>query len=270
MNTLSSKISSIPQTILIQMKRNLEVKFLFYLVLTLMSFSLYLGCTSEDLERGATVDPNGEESTITPLIDSNTNWLLSCSADADCEEGEQCSCGSCVIPCLPMSNEMNHCMTALGHSQSEVVECAEVEPVSDVASCGEDYSRGHVGICLLACETNDECPNRLLCHEGRCVRPRRGESRGCGDARECIEAGGAPERCRILCEDDMEGDMSMERAPPPPVQEIVQCTRRCVEAGYSRNACYARCAICAERCLLIEDSLDEQACQTRCQRREER
>ena len=235
-------------------------------LINLLASPLYQGCSSDDLESGETVDPNGVESTVTPLINSNTNWLLSCSADSDCGEGEQCDCGSCVIPCSPVSPEASRCATDMDHAEPELVECAEADPVSEVSSCGEDYSRAPAGICLLMCEMNDDCPDHLLCHRGRCVRPRRGESRGCDDALACVEAGGSPERCRVLCEEELEGGMSVEREPAPPMREFLECERRCVAEGYPPEACRSRCAVCGERCLLIENPREARECQMRCQR----
>ena len=244
----------------------IEVKCIVTSISYLMLIYLLLSCNTATDEDQMIVDPNSDELSTTPLIDSNTNWLVSCSVDDDCGESGRCACGSCVIPCSPTSGERNLCATATDQSSNEIVECAETDPVSVVSSCGEDYRREHVGICLLRCETNDECPAYLLCHEGRCVRPRRGESRGCGDERQCIEAGGAPERCRILCEDDREEAMSIEREPPPRMREIANCVRHCVDAGYEPEACRSRCAVCSERCLLIDDPQEAQDCERRCSR----
>lgn len=231
--------------------------------------TIFIALSSCSNESQTSIDPNGDGTTITPLIDSNTNWLLSCSADSDCGEGEHCSCGSCVIPCAPMGMEGARCMTTIDHPAPPVVECVEAEPVSEVSSCGEDYQSAQTGICLLACTTNDECPSHLLCHEGRCVRPRRGETRGCADERECVEAGGDPERCHILCEEEFEGGMSLERQPPPPEREILACEQNCIEDGYAPEDCRSRCAVCDERCPLLEEPREVQECEMRCMHRDD-
>lgn len=208
----------------------------------------------------STLESSGEQ--LTPLIDSNTNWLLTCSADSDCDVGEHCACGSCVIPCAPEGNEGARCMTAMNFSSSESISCAIAEPVSEVSSCGEDYIRPHEGICLLGCQSDEECPDHLLCHEGQCKRPRRGESRGCDDERECIEAGGDPMRCHVLCDDDPENQMGPP--PPPLMEEIDECERRCTSEGNEAPQCRTRCAVCAERCLLTSDLEEAERCAERC------
>lgn len=248
----------------INKSHGIEVESVTTSMICLVISALALSCNTATNEDQMSVNPNGDELSITPLIDSNTNWLVSCSVDDDCGESGRCTCGSCVIPCSPMSSEGNLCTRAMDQSESEIVECAETDPVSMASSCGEDYRREYVGICLLRCEMNDECPAHLLCHEGHCVRPRRGESHGCGDERQCIEAGGAPEHCRILCEDDREEAMSIEREPPPPMREIANCVQGCVDAGYEAEACRSRCAVCSERCLLIDDPPEAQECAVRC------
>ena len=70
-----------------------------------MLVSLLISCNTATDEDQMTVDPNSDELSMTPLIDSNTNWLVSCSVDDDCGESGRCACGSCVIPCSPMSSE---------------------------------------------------------------------------------------------------------------------------------------------------------------------
>ena len=202
---------------------------------------------------------------VTPLIDSNTNWLLTCSTDSDCDAGEQCACGSCVIPCAPEGHEGPSCVTSMSYASPESVSCSAAEPVSEVSSCGEDYMRPHEGICLLGCDSNDQCPDHLLCHEGRCKRPRRGESRGCSDERECVEAGGDPMRCRVLCEDDDRPEEERMGPPPPPLmEELLECERRCADEGNQAELCRARCAVCAERCLLTTDPEEAERCAERC------
>jgi len=208
---------------------------------------------------------NAGSSGVTPLIDSNTNWLLTCSADSDCGAGEQCACGSCVIPCAPEGHEGPSCMTSMSYASPESVSCSAAEPVSEVSSCGEDYMRPHEGICLLGCDSNDQCPDHLLCHEGRCKRPRRGESRGCSDERECVEAGGDPMRCHVLCEeDDLPEAERMGPPPPPLMEELFECEHRCADEGNQVELCRSRCAVCTERCLLISDPEGAERCAERC------
>lgn len=104
------------------------------------------------------------------LIDSNTNWLVSCSLGEDCGEGEECVCGSGVIPC----EAERGCRIREENDHEIRVSCSGVDPVSESSSCGENYMRPLAPICLPECQTEAECPDLLICHEGTCRRPRRG------------------------------------------------------------------------------------------------
>lgn len=268
---VTERVTEIPLHPLPRIAWNIRLQAFSLIASCLLLGGLFSGCEEASTDSTTSAldpDENGG-SAITPLIDSNTNWLLSCSADSDCDEGEQCACGSCVIPCAPEGSEGPRCMTTMGYPAPESIECADAEPVSEVSSCGEDYTRPHASICLLACQSNDECPDHLLCHEGRCKRPRRGESRGCNDERECIEAGGDPQRCRVLCEDSTEGMMSMSSMhPSPPMGELLECERRCTSEGNDPAGCRSRCAVCSERCLLVSDPEEVQRCTMQCHQEE--
>ena len=82
--------------------------------LTLPAISLLImlvSLTFTSCDQLASDDTTSSEDTIelTPLIDSNTNWLLSCNSNTDCDQGEICSCGSCVIPCEEMRGCREDC-----------------------------------------------------------------------------------------------------------------------------------------------------------------
>lgn len=210
------------------------MKYLTHYILSLTcttTLSLMWGCGEITTDLGESVIGGSEVAETVPLIDSNTNWLLSCVEDTDCGEGERCSCGSCVIPC-----EMGRgCRLRPGAPQPPQVECAMVAPVSDPDSCGEETS--DVGqICLPRCELTQECPADLICHEGTCKLPRRGQ-RACEEARRCVEGGGDPEECLMSCP---QGEDAMSRPPRPP-EEVTDCARRCLADGNSPEDCERRC-----------------------------
>ena len=64
-------------------------------LLVLLASLIFVSC--DQLVTDNTTDSN-DTIELTPLIDSNTNWLLTCSSNSDCDDREICSCGSCVIP----------------------------------------------------------------------------------------------------------------------------------------------------------------------------
>ena len=208
---------------------------------------------------------NTETSELTPLINSNTNWLLSCNEDTDCDEGESCSCGSCVIPC----EETRGCSIDPRDMMSPRVACAMSDPVYELDSCGDDYRGPMTSICLPQCESNEECPRDLVCYEGRCKRPRR---EGCLEARRCLEEGrGGPETCRELCAAQemvrMDNINNMSNMPPAATAEDLRsCTNRCVETRSDEpEECQRRCMICEERCRFLD--LSPMECMGYCQPR---
>ena len=99
-------------------------------------FGLYLGViliASWSCDEGSTDDMTSttEAAELTPLINSNTNWLLSCNEDTDCDEGETCSCGSCVIPC----EEMRGCSIDPRDMRSPRVACAIAARLWQISIC---------------------------------------------------------------------------------------------------------------------------------------
>lgn len=89
-------------------------------------------------------------------VDSNTNWLLYCSTDADCGH-LSCHCGVCTQSC-----DESDC-AALG---GEAV-CAEVGLVENLrAVCGDGPSR-HV--CVVPCAVDAECADARQCVLGHCI-----------------------------------------------------------------------------------------------------
>ena len=132
-------------------------------LLVLLASLIFVSC--DQLVTDNTTDSN-DTIELTPLIDSNTNWLLTCSSNSDCDDREICSCGSCVIPC----EEMTGCSIDPRDVRAPQVDCAMSDPVYELDSCGDGYSRPMTPICLPRCNSEADCPSRLVCHEGTCKR----------------------------------------------------------------------------------------------------
>lgn len=86
-------------------------------------------------------------------IDSNTNWLLRCDADAQCSGSLRCYCGQCTQPCA----STNECGLLTG---------AECAPTGS-ALCGDQPALG--GLCVLGCREAAECGADFSCTDGQCV-----------------------------------------------------------------------------------------------------
>lgn len=199
----------------------LKLKALIRLLTLCGAWLALSSCDQLTTDLGVETAGGVEMSSLTPTIDSYTNWLLSCSENEDCAEGEQCSCGSCVIPC----EETSGCAIRAGDPRAPQVECSREGPVSELDSCGEEYT--NVQICLPRCQLNDDCPFDLFCDEGACRLPRRGK-RGCEEARRCVEGGGEPEAC-------------IESCPVSGPEIIMECERLCVEMGRTPEDCRRMC-----------------------------
>jgi hypothetical protein len=89
-----------------------------------------------------------------PSVGGNTNWLLKCSDDADCGSATSCVCGRCSQRCSSAAM----CADFPGSA------CAQAVPAQ--LQCGGEQPEG---VCLLACETDSDCPGELACIEGACV-----------------------------------------------------------------------------------------------------
>jgi hypothetical protein len=88
-----------------------------------------------------------------PLFDSNTNWLLRCVDDGQCDGSLRCYCGICTKPC----GQDAECALLSG------AQCAE----SGEGLCGEQASAG--GLCVLACTQASDCGDGFNCAAGQCV-----------------------------------------------------------------------------------------------------
>jgi hypothetical protein len=87
------------------------------------------------------------------LFDSNTNWLLRCSDDLQCDGSLRCYCGICTKPC----GQNSECGLLKG------AQCAE----SGEILCGEQASAG--GLCVLSCQQSSDCGDGFNCTSGQCV-----------------------------------------------------------------------------------------------------
>lgn len=86
-------------------------------------------------------------------LDSNTNWLMRCDADDQCDGALRCYCGQCSQPCSTSAE----CGLLAG------AECAS----TGGAACTDEPSAG--GLCVLGCAGDAECGPDFSCTEGQCV-----------------------------------------------------------------------------------------------------
>ena len=134
-----------------------------------------------------------ESSVLTPLIDSNTNWLLACADDTDCGEG-QCSCGACIIPCQA---ELG-CRLSPDLEQLIGVDCQESNEVLSDLSCEEDMPILSIRMCIPSCEVDRDCPATFRCRNNHCAPPPRMRDRECEET--CRRSGRDPRRCYVQCQ----------------------------------------------------------------------
>jgi hypothetical protein len=109
--------------------------------------------TQSSLGLALTIGSCGKVAEPAPLYDSNTNWLLRCSADGQCSGSLRCYCGICTKPC----GQDAECGRLKG------AQCEE----SGEVLCGERASAG--GLCVLGCTQNSECGGGFDCTQGQCV-----------------------------------------------------------------------------------------------------
>jgi glucuronoarabinoxylan endo-1,4-beta-xylanase len=91
-----------------------------------------------------------------PQTGSQTNWLLSCQIDAECEAGLQCLCGACTLPCS--KNE--------GCAELDGTTCVAADNVGAIAQCSGNKPTDS-GFCLPRCG-NGDCPRGTACVAGVC------------------------------------------------------------------------------------------------------
>lgn len=84
-------------------------------------------------------------------IGTNTNWLQTCKAQDDCDDGESCVCGVCTIDC----QNSDEC--------SALHEATQCEPVQRGLCGGQSAS---TSACLQGCSDSGDC---TAVENGRCV-----------------------------------------------------------------------------------------------------
>ena len=90
-------------------------------------------------------------------IGSETNWLGNCQSTGACVEGT-CLCGVCTTTCS----------SATDCGGAPVVLCATPNDLVYQATCGE-ASAVSGGVCVQACESDDDCDEAMICVAGACV-----------------------------------------------------------------------------------------------------
>jgi hypothetical protein len=99
----------------------------------------------------------GCASSVSSRSGSNSNWLESCSKDADCGGGFKCWCGTCTSPCTSSTD----CTTLASGAT-----CADSTTGSGV--CGGAVT---TTACVLACTKPADCASlgdRATCSNGAC------------------------------------------------------------------------------------------------------
>jgi hypothetical protein len=107
--------------------------------------------------------------------DTQTNWLKSCSDDADCGK-LSCSCGHCVQPCSSAAD----CSEAPGPASCQSSAGSAVQTLcgGPSSSAGQPSSAGQAsspaepgasGICLTTCTDQNPCPATQRCVAGACL-----------------------------------------------------------------------------------------------------
>lgn len=98
--------------------------------------------------------------------DTQTNWLRTCNRDADCGEFA-CLCGVCSLSC----SESDDCGDAPSGAS-----CRAPGSEATSAVCG---ASAEVGLCLVTCTSDAECPTGQRCEGDACV-PRASTDGGAG------------------------------------------------------------------------------------------
>lgn len=94
----------------------------------------------------------------TPSVGSNTNWLSTCDADAECDQEQACRCGVCTLAC----SDDDACRKLPNAS------CTIRDERAFIASCGDEVTTSLEGVCLPRCAAGS-CGEGQACVEGTCV-----------------------------------------------------------------------------------------------------
>lgn len=93
-----------------------------------------------------------------PQAGTQTNWLRSCEADAECGGALRCLCGTCTLPC---EDDGASCSSLAGAA------CVAASEVGATALCGGS-SPPTAGLCLARCDSA-LCPDGTACVGGVCA-----------------------------------------------------------------------------------------------------
>lgn len=146
-----------------------------------MSARALLRCLTASLASlfllSAGCEPNG----VPQTTDSQTNWLKTCSADAECGS-YSCVCNVCTLPC----STDDACRSAPGSV------CVPADDPGAVAVCGGSAAPGS-GMCLPRCDATS-CADGQMCVAGVCTSvpdPRVNVSVGTGTRHQSLIGFGA-------------------------------------------------------------------------------
>jgi hypothetical protein len=117
-------------------------------------------------------------------LGTNTNWMRSCDAAGDCEDGEACLCGLCTVTC----DDSDECAVVHESTRCEMVQAGTCEAqTAGVAAClqgcGDDDDctalqdgRCESGLCVATAASSAECAVHADCYgspianaQGRCA-----------------------------------------------------------------------------------------------------
>jgi hypothetical protein len=112
------------------------------------------GCDATDAPDAATSDAATADADAVP---EQGGWVSRCVNDGECGVG-QCVCGVCTESC---NGEADACS-----GLPDGATCFGGRSLPRAALC---HATTVPGICLAACETNDECGEGLVCALGACL-----------------------------------------------------------------------------------------------------
>lgn len=108
-----------------------------------------------------------------PNLASNTNWLVACDADAQCDTDLSCNCGACSRSCSSDDDcrgyAGTHCVSSAEHAA--------------IALCGHTDRWATQGACLPRCNPG-ECGTDQFCTLGVCVPVQPPETEFCATNRD--------------------------------------------------------------------------------------
>lgn len=174
-----------------------------------------------------------------PTIESNTNWLTACAENEDCPGSSLCECGVCTVACEVAGDCTD---------QAEGAVCADPASESLSALCGSDLTESS-GLCLPACDTDDDCGTGSSCVDGACAGAQDGATgTACESAAHCIGGLSCEEgvcATNLNCEPESSICGGALGADPTALfvcedgtyQPRLDCAFACVQLDETRGAC---------------------------------